>query len=232
MPHQKWTAAELQLMHDLYADVPTADIAALLGRGLTSVYQRAHLQRLHKSAQYFTSAESTRITNGTHTAAMVSKRFKPGHATWNKGLHYQPAGGSVASRFQPGRPKHLSPNYCAIGSLRISKDGYLEKKINDTHPVPTRRWEGVHRLVWQAAHGPIPAKHVVCFKQGMHTNVEALLTIDRLQLSSRADLAMRNHPARSNPQLSKIYQLKGQITRQVNRLAREQSKQQKPESTT
>lgn len=62
-------------------------------------------------------------------------------------------------------------NYVPIGSTRISKDGYLERKVTDDHPVPARRWVGEHRLVWEAANGPIPEGHVVVFLDGDKENV-------------------------------------------------------------
>jgi hypothetical protein len=38
-------------------------------------------------------------------------------------------------------------NYVPTGLERLSKDGYLERKVTDDHPVPARRWVGVHRPV-------------------------------------------------------------------------------------
>ncbi len=36
--NRPWTAAERQLMRELYPHIPSADLAALLGRGIKSVY--------------------------------------------------------------------------------------------------------------------------------------------------------------------------------------------------
>ena len=116
-------------------------------------------------------------------------------------------------------------NYVPIGSYRLSKDGYLEQKTNDDHPVPARRWVAVHRLVWEAANGPIPEGHVVGFLPGRRSNVLEKITLDALELISRGELARRNHPRSRDPDLAKLVQLKGAITRQVNRIAREAQEQ-------
>jgi len=69
----------------------------------------------------------------------------------------------------------------------MSRDGYLERKVSDDRSIqPARRWVAAHRLVWEAAHGPVPAGHIVRFKPGMHTTVAEQITVDRLELYSRA----------------------------------------------
>jgi len=64
----------------------------------------------------------------------------------------------AATQFKKGdRLGAAQHNYVPIGSLRVSKDGYLERKVTDDPSfVPNRRWVSVHRLVWEAAHGPVP----------------------------------------------------------------------------
>jgi HNH endonuclease len=84
----------------------------------------------------------------------------------------------------------------------------------------------VHRLVWEAANGPIPSGYVVCFLPGRKTADLELITIDAIELISRAELARRNHPRSKDPELAQLVQLKGAITRQVNRIARETKEQQ------
>lgn len=118
-------------------------------------------------------------------------------------------------------------NYVPIGTLRVSKDGYLERKMNDDPNIyPARRWVAVHRLVWEASHGPIPDGHIVVFKPGMKTSVLEDVTHDRLECITRAEHARRNHPRSKSPELAKLVQLKGAITRQVNRISREHAEKQ------
>lgn len=221
MTRLHWTTGKDYLMHMLYPHIATADLAALMARSLGQVYNRAYALDIKKTPEFYASDMSGRTAASRAKQIGVERRFMRGHVPWNKGHHYQAGGRSAETQFVKGRPVQASYNYKPIGSTRISKDGYLERKINDSHPVPARRWEAVHRTVWQAAHGPIPAGHVVCFVPGMLTAVEADITITRLQLVHRAVLARRNHPMNKDPEYARLVQLKGQITRQVNRLLRE-----------
>jgi hypothetical protein len=218
-----WTPATTRILCDLYPDVPAADVAALLGCGLSTVYNKAFELRLKKSESFKASDMSARIQRGQHSAAMIATRFKPGSVPHNKGkpgiTGHHP--NTRRTQFKPGRAPEANPNYVPIGSLRFSKDGYLERKVNDTHPVPARRWVGVHRLVWEAAHGTIPARSIVVFKPGQRTANERDITADRLECITRAENARRNHPRTKHPELGRLIQLKGAITRQVNRIAKE-----------
>lgn len=69
----------------------------------------------------------------------------------------------------------------------MCRDGYLERKVtDDPSKKPARRWIAAHRLVWEAANGPVPAGYMVRFRAGMATTEESEITIDRLELVSRA----------------------------------------------
>lgn len=99
-------------------------------------------------------------------------QFEKGHVTFNKGRKGWQAGGrSVETQFKKGRPAHEARNYLPIGSTRVSKDGYIERKVTDDPSIaPARRWVGEHRLLWEAAHGPIPEGHAVVFLDGDRLN--------------------------------------------------------------
>jgi len=222
LPRRPWTESERTIVRDLYPDIPCTDVAALLERSARGIYQEARELNLKKSEYFNASDMSRRIQRGTHDPRMVGTRFKPGIVPWNKGTHFVSGGRSHETRFKPGRLAHEARNYAPIGSLRISKDSYLERKITDDPALaPSRRWTAVHRLVWIAANGPIPAGHIVTFLPGCKSNVLELITADKVECISRRELAARNHPNRSNPELAKLVQLKGAITHQVNRIQRE-----------
>ncbi|MFD1839535.1 hypothetical protein [Paracidovorax cattleyae] len=67
----------------------------------------------------------------------------------------------------------------------------------------------------------MPDGHICVFKPGQRTTVLEEITADRVECISRAENARRNHPRNKSPELAKLVQLKGAITRQVNRIARE-----------
>ena len=208
-PDQKaWSAADDAALRALYPNTHNQVLADLLGRTEPAISNRANKLKVHKSPEYI---------------AQGGARFKPGTVPWNTGLKgWQSGGRSADTRFKPGRPPEEASNYRPIGSVRVTADGHLERKVNDTHPVTTRRWVAVHRLVWEAAHGPIPKSHVVRFKPGALTTVEAEITLDKLECIHRREHASRNsvwtlYP----PEVARLVQLKGAINRQANRINRE-----------
>ncbi|RYF07985.1 MAG: HNH endonuclease [Comamonadaceae bacterium] len=219
-----WTPHQLKLLRELYPDHTAASVSLVLGRETGSVYRKANELGLSKSEAFQQSTASGRIRRGRTDPRMVATQIKPGAEPWNKGvkgstgLHEN----SKRTQFKKGRAASESRNYVPIGSLRISKDGYLERKVTDDPALaPTRRWTAVHRLVWQATNGAIPPGHIVVFRTGKKTTVLEDVTADRLECITRAENAQRNHPRNRSPELAKLVQLKGAITRQVNRIARE-----------
>lgn len=224
MERRPWSDEDKDLVRRLYPTTATAEIAALLGRPVPHIYRIADKLGLRKTEEYLASPASGRLDGVRGNGS----RFRKGQPSWNSGLTGWQAGGrSVETQFKKGRPAHLSRNYQPIGTERINKDGYLERKVTDDPSIaPVRRWVAVHRLVWEAANGPIPDHHAVTFLPGRRTTDAALITIDALELTSRADLARRNHPKNKSPELARLVQLKGAITRQVNRIAREAKEKQ------
>jgi len=88
-------------------------------------------------------------------------RFRRGAEPWNKGLTgYQAGGRSAETRFQRGASPHTT---LPVGSYRQDKDGIWLLKVSDRDPARAdapnarlRDWRYVHRLTWEAHHGPIP----------------------------------------------------------------------------
>lgn len=227
--HTPWQPSELTLLHEIYPHLHTADVAALLQCTVSRINNAAYKAGLRKSADYLASDTSMRIQRGKQHPNMIAHRFKPGHRTWNTGMRGWSAPGTEATRFKPGMLQgNAAKRWVPVGTLRVNGDGYLDRKITDQHRGP-RDWEAVHRLVWTAANGPVPPGHVVTFLPGKKTTVLELITLDILECINRAELARRNHPRNKSPELAKLVQLKGAITRQVNRITREaaQAKEQR-----
>jgi hypothetical protein len=215
------------VLHRLYADAKTADIAGQIGRSVVSCYAKAAKLGLKKSPAFFEAGLGGRLAPGQHHEAMKAGRFQPGLTPWNKGTRYVAGGRSAETRFRPGnRPQSWLP----VGSYRISGDGHLERKIGETPGPNHLRWKPVASLLWQEAHGPIPKGHMVVFKPGRFTNVLEEITLDRVECISRAENARRNHPRNKSPELAKLCQLKGAITRQVNRITKEANEARKQPS--
>lgn len=225
MSGRPWTAADIAALRRDYPHLPTAHIAARLGRSVGQVYRAAERQGLRKSDAYLASPAACRLRRGNNVGA--AHRLTKGFTPWNKGLPGSTGQhpNSAAHHFQPGRPAHEARNYRPIGSLRLSKDGYLERKVTDDPALyPARRWVAVHRLVWEAAHGPIPAGHAVVFRPGRKATEPERITLDALELVTRAELMRRNsYHTNLPPELARVVQLRGALTRQINKRAKDEA---------
>ena len=226
-----WTEAEIALLRDMYPECHSEDVAAWMERTLPQIYNAAFAHGLTKSAEYLASDTACRIQRGKQHPNMIASRIKPGHPAfaWNKGRDSRETGtghhpNSRRTQFKADGSMRgaAQANYKPIGSERISKDGYLERKVtDDPNVVRARRWVGVHRLVWEAANGPIPAGHVVGFKPGQHTTDAALITTDRLECISRVENMRRNsYHTNYPPEVASLIQLRGALNRQINKRTR------------
>lgn len=82
--------------------------------------------------------------------------FQKGCTPPNKGKKMPYNANSAATQFKKGTRQGIAAKiYKPIGSERISKEGYLERKIHDGLPFYTR-WRMVHLINWEAINGPIP----------------------------------------------------------------------------
>lgn len=221
MSKRRWTEIEITILHRFYPDYMTRAIADALGRTERQVYSKAAALGLKKSPEYLATPKSGR-TNGSQGGAT---RFKKGMTPWNKGKPGSTGThpNSRRTQFKKGEMSGAAQhNYVPVGSLRITKDGYLERKVTDDHPVPARRWVALHRLVWEAANGPVPKNHIVRFKGGMRTAVEDEVTHDRLECISRAENMRRNSLHRYPKEIALAIQMRGALNRRINHVEKHQ----------
>lgn len=218
-----FTADEDAALRARYPDTQTVDLARDLGRTLSAVYRRATVLGLHKSAAFMASDRSGRVQRGKQDPRMRATQFRPGQASWSKGtkgrVGIQPA--CRATQFKKGdRRGAAQHNYVPIGTEKV-RDGLLCRKVTDDPTTyPANRWQPVSRLVWIEAHGPIPAGYSVAFKPGRHTTERDLITLDALELVTRADLMRRNSYHNRYPELAPLIQLRAALNRKLNRRAR------------
>ncbi len=218
MGGRSWTPAEDAFLRAHYAHAVTTDLARQLGRGHKATLNRANDMGLRKSVETITLIARERNRQRNEAGLANAGHFTPGHATWNKGMDYKAGGRSVETQFQPGdKPWTWKP----IGSLRIV-DGQLQRKVNDNPGNNTDRWKPVSRLVWEAANGPVPPGHLVVFRPGCSTTNPALITLDTVELITRAEHARRNSWTRLPPELREITRLRATLTRFTNQRAKEE----------
>lgn len=222
MTRCRWTPAIDRRLRRLYATMSAQECAEALGVSVGAIHNRVHLLGLSKSPEWIAERTRRQWANGRLEGARRTQ-FRKGQIPVNKGrpqAEWMPEESRrrcAATQFKAGRPPHECRNYRPIGSLRLSKEGYLERKVTDDHPVPARRWVGVHRLVWEQAHGPVPRGHAVVFKPGRRTTVESEITLDRLECITRAELMRRNsYHTRYPKEVAQLIQLRGALNRKIN----------------
>lgn len=218
-PRATWTGAMRDVMRARYPNERTEDIAADLGLASNQVYAEAYRLGLKKSAEFHASAASGRLGHGQGSGS----RFVKGQTPWNKGKHFISGGRSAETQFKKGQMSGAAQhNYVPVGSLRVNCDGYLERKLSDDPTLaPARRWIAVHRLVWIEANGDLPDGHIVVFKRGMRTNKLEEITLDKVELISRAENMKRNTIHNYPKEIVQLHQLRGAINRKINRMEKQ-----------
>jgi hypothetical protein len=99
-------------------------------------------------------------------------RFAQGHSPANKGRKGHSAPGSEKGWFKKGERQGVAVRlYKPIGTERVSRDGYIERKIHDGLPLQSR-WRAVHLIRWEAENGPVPQGHCLKSVDGDRTNTD------------------------------------------------------------
>ncbi|WP_299202469.1 HNH endonuclease signature motif containing protein [uncultured Amphritea sp.] len=92
--------------------------------------------------------------------------------------------GPNSSSFKKGRKPHT---WKPIGTERLTKEGYLQRKVTDTGSTKDDYVE-VHRIAWEELNGPIPKGSIIIFKDGDRLNCDP----DNLMMISRAEHCVIN----------------------------------------
>lgn len=193
-----WSDADIAACSRHYPDTDNATLARIFRRTESSIQNLAIKRGWRKSAAYMAGKPGC---------------FKPGLVPWNKGKPHPTRGRAAETQFRKGQRPHT---WVPIGHERVSKEGILERKVQDSdHPKDNFR--SVHSIIWEERHGPIPEGYIVRFKSGDKRNFDD----DNLELVSRADHMRRNSIHRYGPEIAQLYQLKGALSRKINRRSRD-----------
>lgn len=223
MKRNRWTPEMDRTLRRLYARQSAAECAATMGVSVRAIYFRVTVLGLHKPREWVAARARQRWAEGRHKAAQANF-FKRGGEPFNKGRPMTewmpPTSADKCSRTQfrkgqmAGAAMH---NWVPVGTEKV-RDGQLCRKVTDDHNVyPAARWQPVSRLVWEAAHGPIPPGHIVRFRAGMATTHRDSITLDRLELVTRAENMRRNsYHTRYPKDVAQLIQLKGALNRKIN----------------
>jgi hypothetical protein len=215
-----WTDAEIWRFLALYSDMENAKLARKFGRTTSSINAAAGVLGVHKSAEYCASlAWRSRLP-------IVGRlwRFPKGHIPMNKGIKGWQAGGrSVHTQFKKGQfPFNRDPEFYVMGALRVNTDGYIDMRVS--FDPGAKGWRGLHRILWEDAHGPVPTGHIVSFKDGDRLNVE----LRNLKLISLADNMRRNSLHNLPKPLVSTIHLLCALKRTLNRRHRDEKQDSRP----
>ncbi|MBL8002858.1 MAG: HNH endonuclease [Flavobacteriales bacterium] len=215
-----WTDEHDDYLRAHYATENAAAIAKQWGVNPCVVYRRAEVLGLKKSPTFLSDLAKR---SGLAERGKLHG-FKKGSVPANKGKK-MPGHVRELVKHTWFRKGHRTWNGLPIGSTRVNADGYLDRKVQATG-YPPDDWEGVHRLVWREAHGEIPPDHVVAFKNGKRTTVEAEITLDRLELVSRTEMMRRNTVHNLPPEMKEVVQALGLLKRTINYKTRKEHEQE------
>lgn len=218
MKRRYWTDEDVAVLRATYARCNTANIARTLGREPAHIHAKAQALGLKKSRELIAAEALANSQAPGHGFKL--HQFRKGQMPLNKGVKGWDSGGrSHATRFKAGERPHT---WMPIGSYRLNKgDGNLERKVNDLPGANHIRWKPVHRLVWEAVHGPVPDGQRVVFKPGRHSVQLELITLDAVELVDMAELMRRNSVHRLPPEFAELARLRGLLVRAINRKAKE-----------
>lgn len=220
MKRRHWTPEEDADLRRLYPDTPMPALMAHFDSTASRIYCRADRLGLKKSAAYLAGPHSGTIKPGERRG--LAGEFKPKQKPWNTGKKGWQAGGrSTQTQFKPGEMAgRAQALHKPIGFERITKHGILQRKVNDDMPIH-RRWKSVHQIVWEETHGPVPEGSIVVFKDAgpRHENI----TLERLELITRAENAKRNTIHRYPPELKAAIRKVARAKRKLKEHANEES---------
>jgi len=200
-----WTQIEIDRLTKLYPDNSTKYVAEKLNRSVNSIYSQANFLGLLKSEEY---AEQLKIEAGEMLKeAGKATRLKKGHVSQNKGKKMSQELRDKVKHlfFQPG---HLPKNKKPIGHQRITKDGYIEVKVEEPN-----RFDLLHRFMWKVWNGPLDEGQIVTFIDGNQKNCN----IDNLKCITRETNMINNSIQRYPENMRNVMIMNGKLKSAIKR---------------
>lgn len=199
-----------------FPNFPAFLIAHLLERRPDTIYRRAAKLGVKKSPDFWHQWHTPLWANFEHKAK-VGSQFKKGRVPANKGKR-RPGfvvGKMASTQFKNGQKPHT---WMPVGSLRVDPNGYTLRKLRDDAPPGQARfnWRMEHVLLWEEHLGQLPPGHIVVFKNGDRRDIRC----DNLACISLRQNLQRNSLYRYPKEIVRAIQLRGALTRSINRATR------------
>lgn len=201
MKRIKWTDEVIQFMIENYQGKDNIQLAELLNKKFNLDTNADRVSNIKANLLRRKGIDlRTGINNGG---------YSKGHIPANKGTK----GLTKANRtsFKKG---NIPPNYRAIGSERITQDGYIMIKVRDG--CLNKNWELKHRWLYEKEFGKIPEGYNLIFLDGNKQNV----VLSNLKLVSKSeDLIMnRNKLFSTNKDITNTGSLIAKLIDKTNKL--------------
>lgn len=198
-----YTQEEEALLVAKYPITPTEQLAKEMGISVSSLYNKAYALGLKKIKEYFTNDVNGNLKKLAESGR--AHRFTKGLIPHNKGKKMSPElyGKCRGTMFQKGLIPHNSK---FDGYERISKEGYRERR------VAPGKFRPVNHLVWEEVNGPVPANHIIIFRDGNKLNCD----ISNLECISREENCNRNSIVRYPPELRSLIRINHKLKREIN----------------
>lgn len=147
-----------------------AEVQEFIAKHNAGVTSQALTEMLNQEfGRDYTPRQIQSYRKNRHLPCGLDCKFQTGHLSHNKGRTGYCAPGCEKGWFRAG---DLPENTLPVGTVMAKSDGYLWKKVR-MDLIPARKnWRQLHRLVWEEHNGPIPAGHLVIFKDGDRSNCD------------------------------------------------------------
>lgn len=210
----RWTEDERRILKEMYPHHTAKEIAAVLGRNTSSVYNQARLLGVKPTKERLQQA-GRMLSQDARSAAT---RFKKGNIPATKGKRLSQ---EVYEKIRPTMYKkgHTPVNRREVGSERVNREGYVEVKVAEPN-----KWMLKHRVVWEQANGKIPQGCNIQFRNGDKTDVrlENLYMISRAEQLKTENGIWTRYPA----ELLKVITLKAALKRKINSINKKKNGEQ------
>lgn len=205
MVRRAWTQEEIEILSRMYYDHFAKEIATILGRCPSSIYEKAAKLGLKSSEEKIRRGGMLSASN----PKTIASRFTKGHIPDNKGKKLSPEVYAKVARtmFKQGNEP---VNRRKIGSERVNVNGYLEIKVAEPNI-----WRLKHRVIWEQHNGSIPEGFNIQFKNHnpLDCRIENLYIISKSEQMKTENSLLARYPK----ELQDVIRLKGAINRQIRK---------------
>lgn len=158
-------------------------IVEFIRKNAKGLYQKELTELVNSTFKTTYSVEQIdNMKNRYHISSGLTGYFEKGHIPQNKGkkMSEEMYKKCAPTMFKKG---HIPFNYREVGSERVTRDGYIEIKVDNRN-----RWKLKHIIILEKEFGPIPKHHCIIFLDGNKQNFD----LKNLKLISRNEHARLN----------------------------------------